>query len=67
MSSFTQSWMTNHHELRLLSQLRETVTIWRRRARERRELAAWSDRDMSDAGVSTCDAAHEMGKPFWRA
>lgn len=40
---------------------------WRRRARGRAELAALSDRELRDIGVTRYDAHHEIGKPFWRA
>lgn len=40
---------------------------WRRRARGRAELAALSDRELRDIGVTRYDARHEIGKPFWRA
>jgi uncharacterized protein YjiS (DUF1127 family) len=59
--------MTNHHEMSVLGQLRETVQVWRRRYAERRELSAWTARDLNDVGVSWDDVAHEIDKPFWRA
>ena len=59
--------MTNHHEIGVLGQFRETVQIWRRRYVERRELSAWTERDLNDVGVSWDDVAHEIDKPFWRA
>jgi len=40
---------------------------WRCRARGRAELAALSDRELRDIGVTRYDARHEIGKPFWRA
>jgi uncharacterized protein YjiS (DUF1127 family) len=44
----------------------DTFRLWRRRARERSELARWEDRDLRDAGVSRATLQHELAKPFWR-
>lgn len=40
---------------------------WRDRARGRAELAALSDRELRDIGMTRYDARYEIGKPFWRA
>lgn len=48
---------------RMISELSE----WRRRSRDRRALAAMSDRSLRDIGVTRYDAAYEARKPFWRA
>ena len=40
---------------------------WRRRARGRNELAALSDRELRDIGLTRYDARHEVDQPFWRA
>lgn len=39
---------------------------WRRRARERRELASLDARTIRDLGMSPGDIHFEAGKPFWR-
>jgi uncharacterized protein YjiS (DUF1127 family) len=44
-----------------------TLHLWRQRYRDRREFARWTERDLHDIGVSRCDIAHELEKPFWRA
>ena len=67
MSTFTHESMINHHGQGLLSQLAETVHVWRQRYATRRELAQWSDRELHDIGVSPGDAIYEASKPFWRA
>jgi uncharacterized protein YjiS (DUF1127 family) len=59
--------MTNHHDTGLFAQLSDTFHTWRDRARQRRELAQWSERDLHDVGLSRSDVAHEAEKPFWRA
>ena len=48
---------------RMASEIRE----WRRRLRDRRALAAMSDRSLRDIGLTRYDADWEASKPFWRA
>ena len=43
------------------------IGTWRRRLRDRRELALMSDRSLRDLGLTRSDALHEIRKPFWRA
>lgn len=43
-----------------------TVWEWRRRARERGELAALDDRMLADIGLTRADAEFLSNKPFWR-
>jgi uncharacterized protein YjiS (DUF1127 family) len=59
--------MTNHHGFGFLSQLGETLHVWRERERQRRELAKWTERDLHDVGLSWSDVIRETEKPFWRA
>jgi uncharacterized protein YjiS (DUF1127 family) len=40
---------------------------WRRRARQRQELAGLDHRMRRDIGVSPSEVARECAKPFWRA
>jgi uncharacterized protein YjiS (DUF1127 family) len=40
---------------------------WRRRARERRELARLDSRTIRDLGLSPSDVQFEVNKPFWRS
>ena len=40
---------------------------WRRRARERRELATLDSRTIRDLGLSPSDVQFEVNKPFWRS
>ena len=39
---------------------------WRRRTRERAELAALDDRMLKDIGLTRADAEFLSNKPFWR-
>jgi uncharacterized protein YjiS (DUF1127 family) len=59
--------MTNHHVPGILTQLSETLHVWRQRYQSRRELTQWTDRDLHDVGISWSDIVHEAEKPFWRA
>jgi uncharacterized protein YjiS (DUF1127 family) len=47
---------------RVASTLRE----WRRRSRERAELAALDDRMLKDIGLTRADAEFLANRPFWR-
>ena len=67
MSTFTHESMINHHGQSFLSQVAETLHVWRERYTQRRELSHWSDRELHDIGVSSSDAIYEASKPFWRA
>jgi uncharacterized protein YjiS (DUF1127 family) len=53
-----------HHTLARISL---EVGEWRRRLRDRRALAAMSDRSLRDIGLTRYDADWEARKPFWRA
>lgn len=48
---------------RMLTTWRE----WRRRARDRAELARLDDRMLKDIGLTRGDAEFLSNKPFWRA
>lgn len=43
-----------------------TLREWRRRSRERAELAALDDRTLKDIGLTRADAEFLSNKPFWR-
>ena len=42
------------------------VETWRRRARDRRELAKLDHRALRDLGLSASQVQFEANKPFWR-
>ena len=44
----------------------QILATWRRRARERRELATLDARTIHDLGLSSSEIQFEAGKPFWR-
>ncbi|MGO4713973.1 DUF1127 domain-containing protein [Bradyrhizobium sp. 2TAF24] len=59
--------MTNHHDQGALERIGQVIHTWHRRFVERGELAAWTERDLNDVGLSRDDVADEIDKPFWRA
>jgi uncharacterized protein YjiS (DUF1127 family) len=66
MSSLAHESMTNSHISGFFSQLSQTLHVWRQRARQRRELSRWTDRELHDVGLSWSDVVREAEKPFWR-
>jgi uncharacterized protein YjiS (DUF1127 family) len=42
------------------------LALWRRRARERRELVQMSEVERHDIGLTCVDVWREVNKPFWR-
>jgi uncharacterized protein YjiS (DUF1127 family) len=67
MTTFTVTSMINAHETGLFRRALTTLRIWQERARARRELGRWNERELHDIGVSAATVAHEVNKPFWRA
>lgn len=43
------------------------LRLWRRRIRERRALAAMTERELADFGASSADVYRELSTPFWRS
>ena len=50
-----------------LIRLRALLLVWAQRARQRRQLAELSDRQLDDVGISRSEAMDEARKPFWRS
>jgi uncharacterized protein YjiS (DUF1127 family) len=50
-----------------LPQVFATLGLWRRRLREREQLARLSERELRDIGVARGALFDELRKPFWRA
>ncbi len=67
MTDATLSRLTKYHATNRLAQFRAAFSPWRRRARERSELAAMNAHDLQDIGISRAQAEFEIRKPFWRA
>ena len=49
-----------------ISHWRSELQSWRRRARERDELARMSDGELHDIGVTSAERWAEINKPSWR-
>ena len=45
----------------------QILTTWRRRTKERKELATLDARALRDLGLSASDVNFEANKPFWRS
>jgi uncharacterized protein YjiS (DUF1127 family) len=54
------------HARRMMAACARVIALWADRARQRRILATFDDRLLSDIGVTRLDAEREAGKPFWR-
>lgn len=67
MTDTTLCQLTKYHATDRLTQVRAAFALWRRRARERSELAAMNAHDLQDIGISRAQAEFEIRKPFWRA
>ena len=52
---------------RAAQSLAARLAAWRRRRRERAELASLTPAELRDAGIAPYDAKCEARKPFWRA
>jgi uncharacterized protein YjiS (DUF1127 family) len=52
---------------RAAMRLADLILLWLERGRQRRELAALTDRELRDIGLSRLDVARETAKPFWHA
>ena len=69
-------WQQPHHRARRQNAIHAlsdasshfvaTLREWRRRNRERAELAALDDRMLKDIGLTRADAEFSSNKPFWR-
>ena len=49
-----------------LSRIFAALQEWRRRRRDRAELARFDERMLSDIGITRADLWREINKPFWR-
>ena len=67
MSIFTIADLREHPTESILSRVPGTLALWRKRARERAEIAQLSARDARDLGLDPGVLNYEASKPFWRA
>ena len=66
MAYITLHQVTNYQPLSIVHGLVAQLRLWRRRARERSQLARLSERDLQDIGMSRGTVYAELQKPFWR-
>lgn len=68
MTDLTHQLLTYYQGSTLpsLGSLVRLLRVWRRRIRERRELARLGDRELHDIGTSRSLIYSEISKPFWR-
>lgn len=52
--------------MRILRQVADVTTLWRKRARDRRFLASLRSRDLQDLGITRVELAREINKSFFR-
>ncbi len=50
-----------------LIRILDALSEWQERSAQRRRLAAFDNRMLSDIGIDRATAAAEAGKPFWRS
>jgi uncharacterized protein YjiS (DUF1127 family) len=55
-----------HGAGRVLQSTLATLREWRRRSRDRHELAGLDDAMLNDIGITRADAEFLANKPFWR-
>ncbi|MDQ8727150.1 DUF1127 domain-containing protein [Bradyrhizobium sp. LHD-71] len=67
MTTYTVPTLINSHESGFFRGALAILRSWSERARARRELSRWSERDLHDIGLSWSTIAEEVNKPFWRA
>ena len=67
MTAFILTAMINTHKAGPFRRALATLRTWQERARARRQLAAFSERELHDIGASWSTIAEEVNKPFWRA
>lgn len=67
MTIFTVADLRDHPTESILARVPGTLALWRKRARDRAELAKLTGRDARDLGIDPGIVAYEASKPFWRA
>jgi uncharacterized protein YjiS (DUF1127 family) len=71
MSTFTLTSQTYRRQAEAslpiaMTQVLALAGSWYQRARQRRQLAELSDRQLADIGINRAEACAEAGKPFWQ-
>ena len=66
MANISLHYRTEAPLMATVSAVGQLIATWRRRARERRELASLDHRTIRDLGISPTEIQFEANKPFWR-
>lgn len=66
MANISLYYRTEAPLMATVSAVGQLFATWRRRSRERSELASLDRRTMRDLGISPSDIQFEANKPFWR-
>jgi len=56
----------SHRMSHIAARLSTTLRGWRRRAKDRAQLAALDERTLADIGISRAEAEFLANKPFWK-
>ena len=55
-----------HRMSHAIARLSTTLRGWRRRSKDRAQLAALDERTLADIGISRAEAEFLANKPFWK-
>lgn len=66
MTDLTYHNVRNSHSSSFFSRLAQRIALWRRRNRERAQLARFTELELHDVGLSRAIQEIEAHKPFWR-
>jgi uncharacterized protein YjiS (DUF1127 family) len=67
MTIITVAELHEHPREGMLERVSATLALWRKRSRERAELAMLQARDARDLGITVSSLEFEANKPFWLA
>jgi uncharacterized protein YjiS (DUF1127 family) len=66
MAYIAHHQVTNYQPWSVVTGLGARLRLWRRRVRERNQLARLGERELHDLGLSRGTVYAELRKPFWR-
>ena len=56
---------SNSARVSVVKRVLQTLSVWRRRAAQRRALSQLDERLLADIGLTLADVDREVRKPFW--
>jgi len=66
MADLTFESLTKFHAPISAAALLHKAAEWRRRRRQRQQLAQLSDRELQDIGVTRMEVEYELSKSYWQ-